>query len=279
MDASEALAACEAEVKRSDPDRYFATLFAPAERRPLLFVLYAFNHEIARAAEVAREPMMAEIRLQWWRDAIEEARDGRASAQPAAIGLSELLKQSGISPENLVALIDARAAEISSAPFADLAALETHADATSVALMRIAASLLHSNTSVEEMTRESGRAYAIAGILRAIPFHAARSKTFLPADLLAAEGLGTSDALSARHVGALKKVISRLADAARDHFERARRLAIPRQMLPAILPAALVPAYLSQVTRERRDPLHDTTDVSLFRRQLILLHASTLGRL
>ena len=37
-----------ASVRAADPDRYFATLFAPAPRRPLLFALYAFNAEVAR---------------------------------------------------------------------------------------------------------------------------------------------------------------------------------------------------------------------------------------
>ena len=32
-----------ASVRAADPDRYFATLFAPAPSRPLLLALYAFN--------------------------------------------------------------------------------------------------------------------------------------------------------------------------------------------------------------------------------------------
>jgi phytoene synthase len=275
----EALVSCEAAVRRYDPDRYFASLFAPAARRPLLFALYAFNHEIARAAEVAREPMMAEIRLEWWREAVDGARQGRPRTQPVAIALSALLGRGGIATGALEALIDARAMEISSAPFADLAALEAHAAATSGALMRIAAILLDSDADVAEFTREAGIAYGLAGIMRAIPFHAQRGKSFLPADLLAAEGLGINDALSAPHSAGLKRVIARLAFAARDHFELARRMRIPEQALPALLPAALIPAYLSHVTRRSRDPLRDRSDVSLIRRQFILLHAASLGRL
>jgi phytoene synthase len=253
----EALAACEAEVRRSDPDRYFATLFAPAGKRALLFALYAFNHEIARAVEVAHEPMMAEIRLQWWREAIGEAYEGRPRAQPVAIGVSELVGCGQISAGALAALIDARAEEISSAPFADLAALEFHAHVTSGALMRIAAQLLDLDAGIEELAREAGIAYGLAGVLRSIPFHTARGKSFLPADLLAAEG----------RTGA----ISRVARAARNHFECARRLSVPKAAVPAILPASLVPAYLSHLA------LGDGSDISLFRRQLILFRAATLG--
>jgi phytoene/squalene synthetase len=254
----EAFAACETAVRRSDPDRYFASLFAPAKKRPLLFALYAFNHEIARAVEVAREPMMAEIRIQWWREAVEEAGEGRPRAQPVAIALSELLAHAGISVGALESLIDARADEITSTSFPDLAALESHTEVTSAALMRIAASLLDQNSAVEELTREAGIAYCMAGILRSIPFRAARGKTFLPADLLATQG----------NTGA----ILRVANAARNHFEQARRLPVAKAIVPAILPSSLVPAYLSRITR-------GGGDVSLFRRYVVLLRAATFGHL
>ena len=43
--------ACEALVREGDPDRFFATLFAPADKRPHLLALYAFSLEIARVRE------------------------------------------------------------------------------------------------------------------------------------------------------------------------------------------------------------------------------------
>jgi 15-cis-phytoene synthase len=250
MTPAEALATCEGAVRRADPDRYFASLFAPAEKRPLLFALYAFNHEIAHAVEIAREPMMAEIRLQWWREAVDEARVGRPRAQPAAMGLGELLARVPACSAALQSLIDARAVEISVAPFADLAALSSHAEATSGALMRIAAHLLDPDAVVDELAREAGIAYGLAGILRAVPFQAARGKSFLPTDQPNFEA------------------VSAVASAARSHLERVRRISIPRGVVPAILPASLVPAYLAR-----------RTDISLFRRQLILFRAATLGRL
>jgi 15-cis-phytoene synthase len=64
---------CENLVREQDPDRYFATLFAPAERRPGLFALYAFNIEIAKIREAVSEPIPGEIRLSWWREMLEGA--------------------------------------------------------------------------------------------------------------------------------------------------------------------------------------------------------------
>jgi phytoene synthase len=52
-------------VRTADPDRYFATLFAPPTVRPYLFAFYAFNAEVSRIAESVREPMLGAIRLEF----------------------------------------------------------------------------------------------------------------------------------------------------------------------------------------------------------------------
>ena len=183
MHPVEALAECEATVRRFDPDRYFASLFAPADKRPLLYALYAFNHELARAGGAAREPVVAEIRLRWWRDALQAACGGRPWPHPAAIGLVEVLSRGSVNISSLDALIDARNIESSSTPFATLAALESHARGTSAALMQIAAQILDPATDAVDLTQHAGIAYGLAGMLRSLSFHAARGKLFLPRDL------------------------------------------------------------------------------------------------
>ncbi|NOX39165.1 MAG: squalene/phytoene synthase family protein, partial [Alphaproteobacteria bacterium] len=69
--------ACAALVQRGDPDRFMSAMTAPPHLRGRLMVLYAFNLEIARAAWVTSEPMIAEMRLQWWLDMVTEIREGR----------------------------------------------------------------------------------------------------------------------------------------------------------------------------------------------------------
>ena len=83
----DAYAHCEAVVRAADKDRFLAALFAPAERRRHLFALYAFNGEIARVRELAREALPGEIRLQWWRDVLGGEARGEVSANPIAAAL------------------------------------------------------------------------------------------------------------------------------------------------------------------------------------------------
>jgi phytoene/squalene synthetase len=261
-----------ASVRAADPDRYFSALFAPAPRRPLLLALYAFNTELARVAETAREPMLGAIRLEWWRETAEAASKGAPRNHDVARGLALLLAEKAIALADLEALIAARAFDASAEQFADFAALEAHVDATSGAVMRLAARILGGDpvAGVEQTLREAGLAYGLTGLVRALPFHNGRHKLYLPLDLLAAlhvtpEEFFHLEKSDPRRTAAIRQTALR----ARDHFLAARQAPKPRMALAAILPAALVPVYLRKLER----------DVPIHRRQMALLSAAMKRRL
>jgi len=278
MTPTEALVVCETTVRRTDKDRYFASLFAPAEKRRLLFALYCFNEQLARAVAVARDPLAAEIRLQWWREALGAAREFRPPAHPVAIGLAEILEKYPDQMAEMEALIDVRIVESVPAPFATLAAMESHARSTSARLMGMAARLVAGTGAAVDLINEAGISYGLAGMLRSLAFQARRGQVLLPADLLAMESLSTADIFQEKNSGKLKRVLGTVESCALDHFRRAKQSAVPRALLPAVLPASLVPAYLSRLARNV-DPLRDRTDISRLCRLLIVLRAALLGGL
>ena len=100
-------------VRAADRDRFLGALFAPEPRRSGLLALLAFDHELARTRSVTREPMLARIRLEWWREAMAEAAgSGKPRAQPIVEALAETIRRHGLVLESLVELIDAREEEI-----------------------------------------------------------------------------------------------------------------------------------------------------------------------
>lgn len=277
MTPAEAFAFCERTVRSVDADRHLTTLFAPAETRPLLFALYAFNHELARAGEMSRDVLAAEIRLQWWRDALGAAREGRPPAHPVAFGVAEMLSRDQAQAPELEALIDARAIEGSPAPFPTLAAMVSHARATSARLMRIAARMIVGTGALPEVIDEAGIAYGLAGMTRSFRFHALRGRIFLPADLLATESLSMADVMPGKDPAKLRRILGQVTRCALDHCRRARQVSVPSAVLPAVLTASLVPAYLAHVA-QNPDPWRET-DLSRLRKQLIVLRAALLRRL
>jgi len=100
-------------VRSADRDRFLGALFAPEPARTDLLALLAFNYELARTRTVTREPMLARIRLEWWREAVVEAAGaGKPRAQPIVESLSETIRRCRLQPQDLIALIDAREEEI-----------------------------------------------------------------------------------------------------------------------------------------------------------------------
>jgi phytoene synthase len=100
-------------VRSADRDRFLGVLFAPEPARRGLLALLAFDHELARTRLVTQEPMLARIRLEWWREAVTEAAGGgKLRAQPIVESLSEAARRHGLTAERLTALIDAREEEI-----------------------------------------------------------------------------------------------------------------------------------------------------------------------
>ncbi len=246
-------------VRTADPDRYFSTLFA----------LYAFNAEVARIAETVREPMLGAIRLEWWRETAQGAAKGTPRNHDVARGLADLFAEKKLALADLEALIESRAFDSSADTFADFAALEAYLDATSGAVMRLAAKLLGGRP---EPVRQAGLAYGLTGLLRALPFHNNRHKLYLPLDLLAAVHVTPEEFfhLEARDPR-LAAVTRQAALRARDHFLTARAAPRPGAGLAAILPAALVPVYLRKLSALRDVPIH--------RRQMALLSAAMKKRL
>jgi phytoene synthase len=161
-------------VQRADPDRFFCSLFAPPEKRHLLLLLYAFNHELARAREVASEPTLALIRLAWWREAVEGAEKNHEIATP----LSAALRENVFSRDDLAALIDARALEAEE-KIPDFDSFMSYARGTAGRLARIAGKLLGTDAQAIE---DLGTAYGISGILRSAPFLLRQNRSLLPAD-------------------------------------------------------------------------------------------------
>jgi phytoene/squalene synthetase len=150
----DAFSECEQAVRAHDPDRFFAVLFAPDDKRPHLYALAALYYEIAHAASAPREPMLKEIRLTWWRETIERARDGKPRDHAVARALTETLQAYDLPDALFEAMIDARGAG-----FAGAAAAEAHADATVGSLMRLMARVLGGEADV----RDAAIAYGLAG--------------------------------------------------------------------------------------------------------------------
>jgi phytoene synthase len=279
MSAEQAFAACEAMVRQHDPDRYYATLFAPAAKRPFLFALYALNYEVARVAEHAREPMLGEIRMEWWRESVESARIGKPIAHDVARALTETFQRVELPQGEIDAMLEARDMGTGKELFPTIDALEDYADKTSSALMRLALRALGAGDRYDGVAHEAGIAYALTGLLRALPYHAAQRRLYLPADLLEREKLSPEEIFAGHNSEKLHNAMRWIAERAGARLASARRRPRPKKCVAAVLPTVLVPLYLKRLMKPGFDPFRMRADVPLARRQWTLLHYAIRGRI
>ncbi len=230
---SHPLSACAEIVRRHDPDRFLTALFAPPDARETLFTLYAVNHELARAREAVSNPMLALIRLQWWREVAEGARRRHEVAGP----LGQALDEGRLQAADVLAIIDGREAEAGT--IETEAAFRDYVRATAGGVAVAAGRALGADDAALDDLRDLGAAYGVAGILRSIPALARQSRCVLPEDVLAQHGLSVEEVIADPDGAALKDLRNQIAAIASEWLASGRARRLPRRAIAAALPAVL----------------------------------------
>jgi len=270
---------CESLVREQDRDRYIATLFAPAEHRAALFALYAFGAEIARIRDAVREALPGEIRLQWWREALQGLRDGEAAAHPVAAALRETLGRYGFVADPLIELIEARTFDLYDEPMASVAELELYAIRTQSPVFAMACGILGDGAPPPELsTLDAAIAHAIGAILSGFGRHAARRQLFVPVEILDRHQAAAAEIYAGRSSTALLATLADLRRIAHEHLAaaRAKLAAAPARLQPALLPLALVGPTLRRMERRGYDPFR-FEPIAPWRRQWLIWRAARRG--
>ena len=245
---------CRALVREGDRDRYLATLLAPAEHRDALFALYAFNIEIERVRDLAREPMPGEIRLQWWREVLLGERGGESAANPVAAALLQTLSRYSLPKERLAGLVEAHRFDVYDEPMQSLAELQSYAAKTAGAIFESAVQVLGSSKAASE---EAGQAQTLANVLMQLPRYAARHQLYVPLEVLRQYGAKPEDIFAMRETPELRAALAELRLRARRHLAHigaASAGIIAARAWPAFLSLAPLRSVLLKMEHADYDP-------------------------
>ena len=252
-------------AKHGDPDRYLAALFAPWPARAQLLALIAFNVELARIGELVSEPELGEIRLQWWREALDRAAEGEATGNPVADAVGALLQSHPHLRATFTRLIDARSFDVAVKLMPDWPVLERYLNDTAGAMFAASADILGSpGQGLEAAAQAGGTAYGLTGLMRALPVHAAAGRVDLPADALARHGTSPEQVLAGEMTEGLVALLAEFRGIVRDKLTEAlrdvRHLGPEGRM--AFLPLCLVEPYLSALAREDHAALRQVAGIN-----------------
>lgn len=254
--------ACAALVEAGDPDRFLATMAAPAGIRDRLWPLYAANLEIARAPWSSPEPMVSEMRLQWWIDTIGDlARGGSRAGHPVTEALVPVLRERPGVADLLIGIAEARRWDAWREAFADRAAFDAYLDRTAGNLMWAAALCLDAPAVAEAPVRDCGWAAGLAAFLQAVPELESRGRVPL------VDGRpGAVADLAAAGLARLAMARSGL------HF-------IPAGARPVLFTAWQAAALLAQSRRRPERVVRGELGLSPLGRRARLIRAAVTGRI
>jgi phytoene synthase len=267
---------CEELVREADKDRFLATLFAPADRRPALFALYSFATEVARVRDLVSEPLPGEVRLQWWREVVEGERAGEAAAHPIARSLIEGITMWRLPRRPLADLVEARIFDLYDDPMPTLTDLEGYAGETNSALFQLAAIVLAGgqDPGTAELSGHAGVAHTLTAVLRAFPLHASRGQLYVPGEVLERHGVRRADVFSGRTTPELMAALAEMRAHVRRHLARAEAASMPPATIPAFLPLSVIEGYLRHMERPDYDPFTSIVQVAQWRRQWVMWWAA-----
>lgn len=267
-------------LRRSDPDRYLSTLYAPPPLRGALDVLYRFNAEIASIRDRIREPLPGEVRIQWWRDVLA-AGGAAAGGYPLAQALHDVIERHALPLDAFDRYLEARIFDLYDDPMPSRADLEGYCGETASALVQLAALVLDAQAAPAFATAagHAGCAQAIAGLVRLLPLHRSRGQCYVPADILAAVGASRDDLVEGGDGQAAERALAAFIELGREHAGKFAREArgMPASLRPAFLPASLALPYLDRAAAAEAGPLRRVADISPLRRHWTLLRRAARG--
>ncbi len=259
MKLNESHSYCLEEVRRHDHDRYVTALFLPPEARVHAFALYAFNLEIARTREIVSEPLLGQIRLQWWRETIEGIYAGTPREHPVVAALSETIGDCAVPRAQLEALVDAREADMEDGPPSDFAALEQYAEGTSGALSQMLMEVVgkaEAGSTAARAAHNVGTAWALTGLARSVAFHARHQRLYIPEDLISEFEIERRRLFDLKPSAQLNGAVARIVEQAQARLDRARGEAsgLSKVQKRVLLPAILADRHVTRMRAAGFDP-------------------------
>ena len=269
-------------ARQYEPERYLTATLASEPERSALIALAAYASDLSRIVATATQPMLGEIRLQWWRDSFEAMDKGAVIGSPIADALGRAIKTYNLPVPMLIAMSEARAFDLYDDPMPDQSSLDGYFSKTEAIPFELALRVLGvTSGDAVRLSQPAGRVYGMTRLLAQLPAHLAKGRMPLPLNLLPKGNWTPVTLLEDQGRVAFQSLITGAVqdiEVALASLRPQIRALSPHQRV-ALLPLACVAPYLRAIEARKRNPVRDIADLAPLARVWRIGLAHMLGRL
>lgn len=179
-------------------ERALAIGYAPAAVRTALTTLFDLDARLGAILRSTREPLVGQMRLTWWFDALTALDDAPAPAEPLLVATAATLLPHGVTGRMLAGMIDGWEALLAQ-PLTEQEAM-TFAQARGGALFAAAGTMLAADDAT---IATAGEGWALADLAMHLSDAGLRERVRQLADARLADALGRRWSRRARPLGAI----------------------------------------------------------------------------
>src|SRR5581483_2666112 len=216
---------CTKLTQRSRSNFYYAFLFLPRERREALEAVYAYCRLVDDVVDEEAPEAQKREGIEKWRRELDAVFSvaGAETSHPVALKLREAVQRFAIRREDMEAVIDGCAMDISYTRYRTWDDLRTYCYrvASAVGLMCIEI-FGYSSPRARDYAIDLGIALQLTNILRDVAEDARRGRIYLPTEELESFGVSEADLVGGKRSPEFLRLMRHNAARARAHYLRAR---------------------------------------------------------
>jgi len=246
---------CMELVRRTDHEHYLTNLLLPSTIRTHSFAIRSLSSEVSGVRDSVSDRTLGLVRMQFWRDTIEQLYAGHIPQHPVAVQLHRMIEKHNPSKQLFLNLIQAREHFLSDKPFDSVGDVEQYGEDAWGSVYLLLLELL-GNTSghAKHAATQLGKCEGLITVLRGLPYNAAKRRCYLPTDLLLEQDLSSEKVVrQGEEDQAVRDVVEIIASRAEQHLEscRFRMKYLEKDHKLLLLPAVAVDAYLDKLSKAK----------------------------
>ncbi|XP_041376503.1 NADH dehydrogenase (ubiquinone) complex I, assembly factor 6-like isoform X2 [Gigantopelta aegis] len=245
--------------RKNDHENFLCCLLLSGAVQRAAFALRAFNIELAQVRDTVTDGNRGLMKMQFWKDGIEQIYRKTPPQTPVAIELAGAVQFFKLSKRWLTRIITERADHLHDKPFRDLKHVEEYGENTNSSLNYL---LLQcqgiQNVHADHAGSHIGKTQGLVTLLRSTPYHASKQRVHLPIELLLKHKVSQEDVIRKQNLTQLQDVVYDVACTAQKHLQTARSLKkdVPKDAYLVFLSTVICDWYLKKLEQVGFDVFH-----------------------